>query len=639
MPLLMEKVMKSFFNIVLVLLAFLTIMFTGCELFTKPNGPVDTTVKYGNDLIISEVFTVPPDRYYAYSWIEIYNPTLFPINWLQTSQPAAAFLVGDIGTIRYTSDNGESWSGIGAGIAENINAVNFPLIDTGIAVGDNGKIIKINKTGDSYSSVDISAQNDSVIRGKNLNDIVMIENERIGYIVGDSGMILRTSNRGNTWFTYKNPTPIITKNLRGIDFKYFTESWVVGDSGTILKSTRAKVWDIKNPPETFLKANFKACTFVDDTGWVVGEKGAIVYTKTGGNIFSEQFPPTGFETTNFNDVFFGKAQTPSRNLDVYNAQEGYIVGDGGVILHTTNNGEEWTQLLNSPTTEDLNYVYFTDSLKGWIAGANGTVYYTPYRGLYWLKLPTGTLANINAGHFNPPTLQITSVYSLEMRAKRKEYFFDPATGTTNFNVFVKVDTGYLLFDPQSLFEFGLTLKSIVPGGFCLINNDSVRFGNHTKVGPGQLTQINASVTYLFDSTSSYGVRRVLWDLLSSGEIRLVKYETEYYQPPGQRGEFRKFEKKIIDVVRWGNFDLTDSVKYANELLQVWPQGGIYTQVPFLGADLMKSNTSLGMIPEGYSISRYANDYGYTDPSQINSANSFYMSEKPLPGWFSQRMKK
>ncbi|MBA4313344.1 MAG: hypothetical protein C0417_12025 [Chlorobiaceae bacterium] len=618
----------------LILITSATIIFNGCELFTKPNGSTDVIRQYGDDLIISEVFSVPPDRYYAYSWIEIMNPTGRAINWVEKSWPATGFMVGDNGTILNTTDNGIIWQSIPSGVIRNFNAVNFSEINYGIIVGDSGKIIKITGNGDVFTTQDISDTNKIATEQKNLNDVEIGWNNTFGYAIGDSGLILATLNRGLTWSKYQ--TTRVPYNLRDVSLENFTLAWVVGDSGTILKSTRARSWDRKNPPDKFPKTNFKSCTFIRDTGWVVGENGAIAFTKTGGNIFAEQFPPEDLQNANFNYVFFGHGLNDDAiNKTMFNLQEGYIVGDGGVILRTTNYGQDWLQI-PSPTTENLYYIYFTDSLTGWIVGANGTLLVTGWGGSFWYPMKIGN-TNLYSGHFNPAMVTVTTKYGLEIKAKRKEYYFDPATDLTNYNVFVKIDTGYLYFDPESL---GINLKPIVPGGFCVINNDSVRFGNHTKVGPGPLTQINASISYYFDPTSSDTLRRVLWDLLSTGEIRLVKYETEYYDPPGYEDDsFKRFDKKIIDVVRWGNYNIPDSAFYASGLQQVWPQKREFLQVPFPGADPMFSNLSVGMIPDGYSIARYANDYGTAVVNNINSANSFYMAEIPLPGWVSQRLKK
>ncbi|MBI5020158.1 MAG: hypothetical protein HZB59_01850 [Ignavibacteriales bacterium] len=630
--------MKSFLAnilIIILLISSIVLLFNGCELFTRPNGSTDRKPVYGQDLIISEVCTVPPDRYYAYSWIEIMNPTRRAINWIETSQPATAFMVGDNGTIWKTTNNGNSWLQLPTSTINNLNSISFPGIDVGIVVGDQGKILKLLVTDTSSQVQDISEAHSVVTGGKNLNDVEMYWNNTTGYIVGDNGLILRTNDRGNTWAKYQTTT--VPYNLRSVTIKGFSLTWAVGDSGTILKSTAQKVWVPKTPPDLFLKANFKSCTFIRDTGWVVGENGAIAYTKTAGNIFSEQFPPAGLEHANFNYVFFGAGLGDAPNRYTYNIQEGFIIGDSGVILRTKNYGELWERI-DSRTTENLHFMHFVDSLRGWIVGAKGTLLITFDGGFEWFPLKIGN-ANLYAGHFSPALFTLQSVYGLEIKGKRKEYYYDPVTNTTNYNVFVKVDTGYLYFNPAQLATRGVEIRPISAGGFCIINNDSVRFANHTKLGPGPYTKINASVNVFFDPTSPDTIRRVLWDLLSEGEIRLVKYDVEYYDPPGTSDDrFTRFDKKVIDVVRWGNFQIKDSVSYANELYQVWPQNSIYVSVPYPGTNTMAWNISAPAIPEGYSLSRYADDYGKIE-TEINSSNSFYLAEKPLPGWVSQRSKK
>ena len=279
------------------------------------------------------------------------------------------YVAGDNGTILISTNNGDNWSGISTGITENLNALCFSLLDSGIAVGNNGKIIRLQKTAGILTSVDISMLNPAT-ENKNLNNVMMIEGEILGYVVGDSGLILRTSNRGNTWLPYQ--TTRVPWNLRGINLINFTKAWAVGDSGTILKSTRVKVWDPKVSPEELPKANFTSCAFVNDTGWVVGENGSIAFTKTGGNTFSKQFPPQGRANTNFNDVFFGKGRAPSIDLNIYKPQEGYIVGDSGLILKTTDNGVHWI-CQESGTTKNLHKIFMLDSLNGIIVGDSGLI--------------------------------------------------------------------------------------------------------------------------------------------------------------------------------------------------------------------------------------------------------------------------
>ena len=50
--------------------------------------------------------------------------------------------------------------------------------------------------------------------------------------------------------------------------------------------------------------------------------------------------------------------------------DGWIVGDGGVILHYS--GGTWNSY-TSPTTTDLNSVFMVSSTEGWAVGLNGLI--------------------------------------------------------------------------------------------------------------------------------------------------------------------------------------------------------------------------------------------------------------------------
>ncbi|MBN1560784.1 T9SS C-terminal target domain-containing protein [candidate division KSB1 bacterium] len=56
-----------------------------------------------------------------------------------------------------------------------------------------------------------------------------------------------------------------------------------------------------------------------------------------------------------------------RDLFFLNQDTGWVVGDAGAIYKTTDGGGSWQQL-NTPTREELHCLYFFDELNGWIGG-------------------------------------------------------------------------------------------------------------------------------------------------------------------------------------------------------------------------------------------------------------------------------
>src|SRR6266404_4282221 len=143
------------------------------------------------------------------------------------SFPDRIFTVGDGGTILFTSDQGVSWTPIPANISASLNGIGFANADTGFAVGDGGTILKVTRSS-------TAALNSGTFR--NLHGIAVLQEvqNRVAFAAGDSGIILRTTNRGVSWTVLNSGT---TRNLHSIFFVNFPLVYAVGDSGTVLKST------------------------------------------------------------------------------------------------------------------------------------------------------------------------------------------------------------------------------------------------------------------------------------------------------------------------------------------------------------------------------------------------------------------
>ncbi|MDZ7291681.1 MAG: YCF48-related protein [candidate division KSB1 bacterium] len=70
-------------------------------------------------------------------------------------------------------------------------------------------------------------------------------------------------------------------------------------------------------------------------------------------------------------------------IDFVNENQGWVVGDGGAIFHTTNGGKTWLKQA-SGTTDDLMRVQFVDEDFGWVAGTRA-ILHTENGGLSWTK--------------------------------------------------------------------------------------------------------------------------------------------------------------------------------------------------------------------------------------------------------------
>ena len=109
-----------------------------------------------------------------------------------------------------------------------------------------------------------------------------------------------------------------------------------------------------------------------DTGWAVGEGGAVIKTTNGGQKW------IWYEC--------GVENTLRTVAAVNNGQRVIAGGDGGIILISEDAGETWSQL-SSPTIRNIwNMQMITEEI-GWMVGEGGTALKTANGGLNWIQQP------------------------------------------------------------------------------------------------------------------------------------------------------------------------------------------------------------------------------------------------------------
>jgi len=180
-----------------------------------------------------------------------------------------------------------------------------------------------------------------------------------GWVVGDSGIILKTTDAGQSWLRQESG---ITEGILNIFMVNDVRGWALSnrfatDSNytyyTIILSTT-------NGGDTWLRRDypgnvFRAVFFQDSVnGWLGGYYGVIVRTTDGGETWS----PVHVDSTLY-------SQFPILNMKFFNDSYGYAVGGrldfAGVAWRTTDAGETWHSMAIGP--EPVWDIHFVDSLN------------------------------------------------------------------------------------------------------------------------------------------------------------------------------------------------------------------------------------------------------------------------------------
>ena len=164
---------------------------------------------------------------------------------------------------------------------------------------------------------------------------------------------------------------------------FFIPLFIFLITGQFYKTYSQDYWfELDSPTTNFLRA----LQFADSlTGWVAGDSGLILYTSNGGLDWIEQQSNTN---NNIKDIFF-----LDENRGWAIAWKEYTPPIGTTILSTTSGGEEWTTEFYSDENVFMNSIFFQDTLNGWMGGFPGEMVQTTNGGADWVD------ANIDSGSF------------------------------------------------------------------------------------------------------------------------------------------------------------------------------------------------------------------------------------------------
>jgi len=250
----------------------------------------------------------------------------------------------------------------------------FTSADTGwITISTTSNIYRTDDGGVTFSTQTTPLGSTSAIHMLDANN---------GYSGGQGGWVYNTADGGLNWNILASMS-----SLTDISFPFNTDpenpiGYACGDAGRVWEIT-STLTDLNSPSASdFGGISAPSVNHV----WVCGGNRIYYYN---GTDFTSQSTPGGY----FYDIHF------------INNQEGWVVGDGGVIGYTTDGGASWNTQTNPDTQALALYsVFFFDSDYGWVVGNNGLILQTSDGGTTWTIEAEGLTTEALRGiHFTSPT--------------------------------------------------------------------------------------------------------------------------------------------------------------------------------------------------------------------------------------------
>jgi photosystem II stability/assembly factor-like uncharacterized protein len=252
---------------------------------------------------------------------------------------------------------------------------------------------------------------------ESLRDVEFL-NRYTGWIVGDGGVILKTTNGGKEWINV--PNPAIGKPLFKISIVDSNIVYVAGWFETIIKTTNGGVnWLVIFNGPWGSGNSYTSCFFLNPNyGFIVGQTQVVWKTTDGGLNLTG-----GYLSGSFFDVYFQnnnsgivagsvvdcyKTTNGGINWNLMSFPFGYIgsvfyeisilnnkcwfIGNDRRVFYSPNFGNTWDTISNIPYISPTGTIYcssFSDSLIGWTAGEYNRLFKTTNGGYNWSRENTG----------------------------------------------------------------------------------------------------------------------------------------------------------------------------------------------------------------------------------------------------------
>ncbi len=354
----------------------------------------------------------------------------------------------------------------------------FSTPDIGISAGDNGMIMRTEDGGQTWYTIESNTIQNLWKTSANEGDNILIS--------GTGGTILRSTDAGSSWESMQSNT---STDLFSVYSREDGLGFTVGRNGSIFRTTdHGSNWEVVAENHG---NDLRAISMDGDNGVIVGDKNHIFFTTDAGQTWNRPNTALPFElsfrfvriidrttvfaTSTVGDIVKSIDGGNSWNIvysnsahDAFyriNLSRGNLVsvGDNGKILVSQDMGDNWQEITSGITT-DLYCLNFADDLTGYCAGENGVMLKTIDGGFTW-EVIDYTLHKLDNRS------SVTGGNAVANNFKLEQNYPNPFNPETKINFYSPVNGN------TSLKVFDVTGKEIVTllNGFKPAGNYSVTF--------------------------------------------------------------------------------------------------------------------------------------------------------------------
>lgn len=240
-------------------------------------------------------------------------------------------------------------------------------------------IYKVTDGGVNWKKLEIEEATDLHITG------LHFANKQKGWVVGEAGLILHTTNGGQTW---TEQSANVGAFLSQVNFANENIGWVVGENGVIIGTKNGgQTWTKQHQAgEALPDGKYGALitsleVLNENVAWAVGakfqntdksERHILLKTMDSGQTWIQQTAPV-FDGT-LTDIHF------------IDERIGFLVGNVGFLAKTIDGGQTWENQSFANVGQAFNRIEFANPTNGFIVGHSGTILKTTNAGQSWKKV-------------------------------------------------------------------------------------------------------------------------------------------------------------------------------------------------------------------------------------------------------------